>query len=396
MSREQRHPRRHAWPSASASLAPALALLVVLASACSKEPVEPTSDVATVEVPGLSGIQGQAVTVGETRVVSAGFAGPQLRGRLLWSDRDGNVLVDRELEGVVEPLDVATCVEGERGAVLFATVGGPASPAGEGSGAAVTPPAAGGPHYRVHRVGVDDQGLSDAGAPLWEGPEPVELRQLTGPSETCVLCARRPASGDLTCVVGLDAEPATWRASGLGDWSVFEAGGRAMLFDWGVSDGRIIARYAHLDRASAEPTWLGGYDLGTYPTAWLAEDANVLGYAVFANDLVVGFLDGSPLENRVYVERLPLGGGEATEAAVMVDACAAGCDLRWVAVEGGDLWVAYERRDGGHVARVRGEEVETRALAIGARTHAVGGGFFRFGLSDTLGNWHALFRRAAQ
>lgn len=392
MSRDPRNFLPDGAPGTAATLVLALALGV--AASCSKELVEPTSDVATVEVPGLSGVQGQAVTVGETRVLSAGFAGPQLHGRLLWSDRDGNVLVDRELAAVVEPLEVATCVEGERGAALFATAGEPPPPAGEGSGAAVTPPPAG-PHYTVHRIGVDDQGLSDAGAPLWEGPEAVHLRQLTGPSETCVLCAHRPTSGALTCQIGIDGVPATWRATGLGDWSIFEAGGRAMLFDWGVSEGRIIARYAHLDPANADPTWLGGYDLASYPTAWLAEDAGVLAYAVYGNDLVVGFLDGTPLENRVYVERLPLGGGELDEPAVMVDACAAECDLRWVAVEGGDLWVAYNLRNGGHVARVRGEDVETRALPIGARTHAVGGGFFRLGLSDTLGNWHALFRRAA-
>lgn len=350
-----------------------LVAVVALVPGCSKKANDaPRAPAHTVEVEGLHHLVGRAVASSDARLLVAGYSGEQLHGRFIWAQADGDVISDQNVPEVVRPTQVAACVDGEIGQVMFS-----AGVEGEAP--------------RARRVAITAGG--DATREWVPLPEGAQLSAVDG--AMCGLCLYDPA-GALSCQTSSDSpDPTTWQTGELATWSVLQSGDDLILIDWGVDDDRwITLRMAVLPvEAGAEFAWTRAHIIGQRPEVGVADTETHVNPRFVATDdgLTVTFVDSSQYFARIYIQDFPKT-GEPSEP-LRVDDCNRTCELRWFGETDDVFWVWYNAGVTDVAVRIEPSAITWEQFLFDApgAAHPIANGLFKMGMGDRLGNWWAIF-----
>lgn len=355
--------------------------LAIAMTGCKKEQsVDYTrGDAEVVTVTGVRQLIGRQVAADDGAILSAGFSGLGAHGRVIWSQRDGSVLLDESFEEVVEPSQVATCVSGQMGQVAFAV---------EHEG-----------RTRIRRVALRESDAAVTATREWVdiGASP-QLGAIEGADATCGLCIHDPAGGQLHCQTSNDnPDPTTWETGTLARWSVHQSGDSFALIDWGIDEDRwVTVRIAPLTDGAFE--WAHGYIIGQRPEIPLsgAEINSNPRFSFTGDDVLVGFVDDTEYFEHIYIQRFSLDGGEPNDP-VRIDDCRQTCESRWFGIAGDAHWFWYNAGIYDIAVYMPFGSDERGEVRFDAQQSVleVDEGLFKLGLGNQLGNWWAVFAQEA-
>ena len=348
------------------------ALAALLFAACGPPKVsEIEGDPRRLEIAGLGNVHSRGVAVTGAGAFVAGYGGSELHGRLMLVDSDGSTTADATLPQLRQPDSVAACRFGDSGAALMRVT--------EGEGDEAT-------------TRVTLATLSATGEVVTQGAHsggPATVRAADGTA--CGLCMYEAESGKLACLLEADSEPALWEPGALIDWRVLRAGERIVLVDWGVTGERIIVRIANL-AVGEDFAWTQAYDIGRFPEYELLEEgAAVPMFTIEGDHILVTYLDGSGFDARAFYTRLPLDGTEVGEPT-QIDTCPRGCIMRWSGLVDGTVWAWFDRNGVDRAVRFDAEEHTQYQFSAPHNTAYLGGGWFKLGLGDGVGDWFAVLK----
>ena len=361
----------------------ALFLLVVAMAmtACKKDQsvayTRGEAEVVTVE--GVRQLIARDVAADAGTILSAGFSGIGAQGRVIWSQRDGSVLLDESYEEIVEPSQVATCVSGQMGQVAFAV---------ESEG-----------RTRIRRVALNEANGTVTARREWVdlGTSP-QLGAIDGDGAVCGLCIHDPDGGQLHCQTSNDnPDPTSWETGALARWSVHQSGESLALIDWGLDGDRwMTVRIAALTDGPFE--WAHGYIIGKRPEIPLSgnEINSNPRFSFTGEEVVVGFVDDTEYFPHIYIQRFPLAGGEPTDP-LRIDDCRQTCESRWFGIAGDAHWFWYNSGiyDIAVYMPLGGDSRGEVRFDAQQSVLPIDDGLFKMGLGNQLGNWWAVFVQEA-
>lgn len=312
------------------------------------------------------------------RLLVVGNFGPDLQGRLFWADSSGSPLADQVFPSIPRSNQFAACLSASNANVLFAN--------DENGGTEI---------YEVQIR--EDQIVSDPPSePTFDFTETLALTSIAGNSDDCGICTYDAASGVLTCRVGLDTQQQTvWNVGPLGNWTVQFSSLGLVLADWASDEGGQVTIRATLLPASDadEITWIHAYIVGTAPALGDAEPSpdTEPRFIVDGPNLLVFFIDGTQWFTRVFWQSFPMFEHQLPNQAVLLESCRGSCQIRWVGLYEGAVWIWYRDEFEQWAERIgSGEERGRLPISPSAAVTPIGGGLFKLGLGNELANWWEL------
>ncbi|MBN1947092.1 MAG: hypothetical protein JW797_15560 [Bradymonadales bacterium] len=331
-----------------------------------------------IEIEGLRSLIERVVSASDSRILIAGASGPNLEGRLIWTDRSGTVLGDFNLEHIRQPQQMAACVEETAGHALFVT---------EQEGI-----------FRLHEVVIAGDHLQPQQQDAeWAGQQggALQVGAIEGSGHGCGLCVYRLDEGQLRCQIDPPGGVRVWSTGPLAHWSVLWASDRLILADWSINpEGWIAVRLAALDSTTGEDgfQWLHSYRVGGLPPLLRDEGQRELQprFVPAENRIAVVFIDGTEWFTRIFLQHFPLDSSVVTEP-MEIESCRGTCDVTWASFSDGVIWIWYSDRSGSWAERIDMDGGRSR-LRFNPPPDVVpvGSGLFKMGLGNTLANWWAV------
>jgi hypothetical protein len=353
-----------------------IAAIALLGTACERQKASDlgAGEAVEITVVGLRSVIDRSVSVGEQRVLVAGKAGHDLEARLIWANRDGSIVHNMPLPGIVRAAAVESCVDGERGGAIFLH--------GDDSAQTTT-------------VVVNDTGVERSSTQHTTDVGHISIRAVGGPASRCGFCVAQAVDGTLTCQFDI-ANPAvsSWNTGLLGQWIAIQTDEKLVVADWRVGDeGWITVRMGDAEFGEAGGfQWRLGYIVGRLPDFTEEGLREELRPHLVAEDdhIEVVFVDGTEYYTRLFVQAFPFDATEPDEAAHL-EGCQGTCDILWAGRESGATWVWYRE---GHINWAErlgsGSERQRGRFFPPSNAQPLGNGFFKMGLGDLLGNWPAV------